>query len=79
MKIEKQRRTGEHFRYSGTHRHQLGVAFREEVNSALPESPSVIEIDLSQTRFMDSSGLGALFVSLPHYSPGWRREDLQIA
>jgi anti-anti-sigma regulatory factor len=25
------------------------------------DSPSVIEINLSQTRFMDSSGLGALF------------------
>jgi anti-sigma B factor antagonist len=35
--------------------------FREEVKTALPESPVVIEIDLSQTRFMDSSGLGALF------------------
>ena len=35
--------------------------FREEVRSALSESPAVIEINLSQTRFMDSSGLGALF------------------
>src|SRR3954462_7720895 len=35
--------------------------FREEVRAALPESPAVIEIDLSQTRFLDSSGLGALF------------------
>jgi anti-sigma B factor antagonist len=35
--------------------------FREEVNAALPGSPSVIEIDLAQTRFVDSSGLGALF------------------
>ena len=36
-------------------------SFREEVSAALPGSPSVIEIDLSQTRFVDSSGLGALF------------------
>lgn len=35
--------------------------FREEVNAALPEEPALIEIDLSQTRFLDSSGLGALF------------------
>ena len=35
--------------------------FREEVRAALPESPELIEIDLSQTRFLDSSGLGALF------------------
>jgi anti-sigma B factor antagonist len=35
--------------------------FREEVTAVLPASPSVIEIDLSQTRFVDSSGLGALF------------------
>lgn len=36
-------------------------AFREEVRAALPETPALIEIDLSQTRFLDSSGLGALF------------------
>ena len=35
--------------------------FRDEVHAVLPTSPSVIEIDLSQTRFVDSSGLGALF------------------
>ena len=35
--------------------------FRDEVSAALPSSPSVIEIDLSETRFVDSSGLGALF------------------
>lgn len=36
-------------------------AFREDVNAALRESPTLIEIDLSKTRFLDSSGLGALF------------------
>lgn len=36
-------------------------AFREEVTAALRDSPSLIEINLSKTRFMDSSGLGALF------------------
>ena len=35
--------------------------FREQVHSALAGSPKVVEIDLSQTRFVDSSGLGALF------------------
>lgn len=35
--------------------------FRTDVTAALPGSPPVLEIDLSQTRFMDSSGLGALF------------------
>jgi len=37
------------------------ASFREEVNAALPGAPPLIEIDLSQTRFVDSSGLGALF------------------
>ena len=36
-------------------------SFREEVRAAMPKSPDSIEIDLSQTRFVDSSGLGALF------------------
>lgn len=35
--------------------------FRDEVFSALGDSPLLIEVNLSQTRFMDSSGLGALF------------------
>ena len=35
--------------------------FRHEVNSALPDSPTLVEIDLSDTQFIDSSGLGALF------------------
>jgi anti-sigma B factor antagonist len=35
--------------------------FREEVRAAMPKTPESIEIDLSQTRFVDSSGLGALF------------------
>ena len=34
---------------------------RAEIGPLLPGPPSVIEIDLSDTRFMDSSGLGALF------------------
>lgn len=36
--------------------------FRDEVRASMSAMPSVIEINLSQTRFMDSSGLGALFV-----------------
>lgn len=35
--------------------------FRDEVTVLLRDSPSVIEIDLASTRFVDSSGLGALF------------------
>ena len=35
--------------------------FRDEVRAGLLESPAIIEIDLSETRFVDSSGLGALF------------------
>lgn len=36
-------------------------SFRDEVRAAMPTIPATIEIDLSQTRFVDSSGLGALF------------------
>jgi anti-sigma B factor antagonist len=36
-------------------------SFRDEVRAAMPNDPETIEIDLSQTRFVDSSGLGALF------------------
>src|ERR1041385_3161048 len=35
-------------------------AFREEVRAALPDKLRNIEIDLSQTNFLDSCGLGAL-------------------
>jgi anti-sigma B factor antagonist len=35
--------------------------FRDKVSSAINNSQTVIEVNLSQTRFMDSSGLGALF------------------
>jgi anti-sigma B factor antagonist len=35
--------------------------FRDEINSAMTGATVVIEIDLSKTLFMDSSGLGALF------------------
>ena len=34
--------------------------FRDQVQAALPEKFKHIEIDLSQTRFLDSCGLGAL-------------------
>ena len=37
------------------------ASFRDEVRAAMPTKPEAIEIDLSQTRFVDSSGLGALF------------------
>lgn len=35
--------------------------FREEVSLALRGGAAVIEIDLSKTQFVDSSGLGALY------------------
>ncbi len=35
-------------------------AFREQVRAALPDKLRNIEIDLSQTNFLDSCGLGAL-------------------
>jgi anti-sigma B factor antagonist len=35
--------------------------FRDEISSAMTGATVVIEIDLSKTQFMDSSGLGALF------------------
>jgi anti-sigma B factor antagonist len=35
--------------------------FRDEVQAAMPPALDLIEIDLSQTRFIDSCGLGALF------------------
>ena len=37
------------------------ASFRDEIRAVLPGSPPLIEIDLSLTRFVDSSGLGALF------------------
>jgi anti-sigma B factor antagonist len=36
-------------------------SFRDGVSNALTGSTTLVEINLSQTRFMDSSGLGALF------------------
>ena len=35
-------------------------AFRDEIRTALPTALRTIEIDLSQTSFVDSCGLGAL-------------------
>jgi anti-sigma B factor antagonist len=43
---------------------ELGAAnansFRDQVRAALGEAQKIIEIDLSQTTFVDSCGLGAL-------------------
>jgi len=35
-------------------------AFRDDARAALKEGLTLIDVDLSQTRFVDSSGLGAL-------------------
>jgi anti-sigma B factor antagonist len=51
------------------------ASFRQEVEIALGGAPSVIEINLSQTRFMDSSGLGALFAL---YRATAQREDVAL-
>ena len=37
------------------------ASFRDQVSAVLPTAPGMIEIDLAHTRFVDSSGLGALF------------------
>ena len=44
-------------------------AFRDQVRAALPKSVKAIEIDFSQTRFVDSCGLGAL-ISLQKTAAG---------
>jgi anti-sigma B factor antagonist len=44
--------------------------FREKVRGAMTDSPTVIEINLSETRFIDSSGLGALFALYRATIPG---------
>jgi anti-sigma B factor antagonist len=37
------------------------IDFRKEIMKKIPAFPEVVAIDLGQTRFVDSSGLGALF------------------
>lgn len=37
------------------------TSFREEVQAAIPPALNTLDIDLSQTLFVDSCGLGALF------------------
>jgi anti-sigma B factor antagonist len=49
--------------------------FRDEINSALAASTTAIDIDLSNTQFMDSSGLGALFAL---YRSTIKREGLVL-
>jgi anti-sigma B factor antagonist len=50
---------------SVTEIHELSASnstvFRDVVQAALPPSLNALEIDLSETRFVDSCGLGALF------------------
>lgn len=59
MKIQQREET-----LNVSHIEELGAAnstaFRDEVRAALPASLKTIEIDLSQTKFVDSCGLGAL-------------------
>ncbi|MCI0745738.1 MAG: STAS domain-containing protein [Verrucomicrobia subdivision 3 bacterium] len=44
-------------------------AFRDEVKAVLPNGFRTIEIDLSQTSFIDSCGLGAL-IAIYKYATG---------
>lgn len=52
-------------RMSVSHIPELSTAnstdFREQVQAAMPPTLHALDIDLSQTHFVDSSGLGALF------------------
>jgi len=53
------------YRMSVSHIPELSTvnstAFREEVQAAIPPTLHTLDIDMSQTHFVDSSGLGALF------------------
>ena len=49
---------------------EVGATVAVGTMAALGGSPAVIEINLSQTRFMDSSGLGALFALYRATTPG---------
>jgi anti-sigma B factor antagonist len=53
-------------------------SFRDEVRAAMPKTPESIEIDLSQTRFVDSSGLGALFALYKTARNGQDRVTLRL-
>jgi anti-sigma B factor antagonist len=53
-------------------------SFRDEVRAALPATPDSIEIDLSQTRFVDSSGLGALFALYKSANHGRERVPMRL-
>jgi anti-sigma B factor antagonist len=44
-------------------------AFRDEVKAALPNGFKTVEIDLSQTNFIDSCGLGAL-IAIQKFATG---------
>jgi anti-sigma B factor antagonist len=53
-------------------------SFRQEVQAAMPDELSTIEIDLSQTRFVDSCGLGALFALYNSAGPDTRGVTLRL-
>src|SRR5258705_8314066 len=47
-------------------------SFRDEVKAALPNGFKTVEIDLSQTSFIDSCGLGAL-IAIHKFATGHNR------
>jgi anti-sigma B factor antagonist len=47
------------------------AAFRDQMIKLLDEEPKVLEIDMSRTTFLDSSGLGAL-VGLQKTASRWQ-------
>ena len=53
-------------------------SFREEVSSALPPGVKAIEIDLSDTEFVDSCGLGALIALYKQVNNGHEAVPLRL-
>jgi anti-sigma B factor antagonist len=52
--------------------------FRDKVRSAMPQYLESIEVDMAQTRFVDSSGLGALFALYKATREGRTKATLRI-
>lgn len=53
-------------------------SFRDEVRAAMQNNVEGIDIDFSQTRFIDSSGLGALFALYKAANPGYGGDGVTL-